>query len=114
MKIASMVAALLLPAGCVGAGVEAIAPPLPVAAEFETPAAQPRYAYYACDGGRELTVENFQTSVLAVVGARDGIELPARPAGQTRTYGDGRSRLVLEGARAEFSRQGQPTLSCRR
>ena len=96
----------------VGERDASLVPPPAVAAPEEIGSSAPRYASYACGSLGVMTVENFQTSALVVPPDGPSAELPARPAGQSRRFGAGAQRLVLEEKQAVLSRAGQSDLVC--
>lgn len=73
----------------------------------------PRYASYRCDGGSEITVENFRTSVHVVDSRGVDVELPASPPAQTTRYGQPGYALILEGPNALWMVSRKKPVNCR-
>lgn len=72
----------------------------------------PRYSTYRCDGGDEITIEDFRTSVHVIDTRGVDVELPAAPPSQTTRYGQPGYALVLEEPKALWMVSGKRPVNC--
>jgi hypothetical protein len=94
--------------------LSACVPPDPPAPKAAVPAPVPRYASYRCDGGGEITLEDFRTSVHVVDAGGTDVELPAAPPDQTTRYGQPGYALILEKDTALWMVGGKRPVNCKR